>query len=198
MIFECLKLNIDVQDDHFNTLYPDWIRDQARRHFTPVEVAKLAADFLVDKPQTRVLDIGSGAGKFCMVGASCTAGHFTGIDYRPHLIDLSKSIASHYHISSVEFVCDNVINIDFAAFEAFYFFNSFQEHIDDTARMDDKVETGRELYERYHTYVFEQLSRAPKGTRLATYWGLEDRIPPSYALQYTLHKGLLKLWEKIS
>ncbi|MFI5151157.1 MAG: class I SAM-dependent methyltransferase [Bacteroidia bacterium] len=197
MLFECLKLNIEVTDEHFNAIYPDWIRDQARRHFTPVEVAKLAASYLAEKPGTRVLDIGSGSGKFCMVGAVTTQGHFTGVEYRPPLVELSNSLLSHYRIPRVSFICSNITDIDFKAYDAFYFFNSFQEQIDSTARIDQKVETGLDLYERYHTYISEQLNKAPKGTRLATYWGLEDRIPTAYALQFTLHNGLLKLWKKI-
>ena len=43
-------------------------------HWTPVHVARRAAQFLVTGPETRVLDVGSGPGKFCLVGALATQG----------------------------------------------------------------------------------------------------------------------------
>jgi hypothetical protein len=198
MIFECLKLNIPVEEDHFNSIYPEWIGPMAQQHFTPVEVAKLAAAYLVDKPGTRVLDIGSGSGKFCMIGASCTSGHFTGIEQRSNLVALSLKLSRHYKVNRVDFICANITTMDMSRYDAFYFFNSFQEQIDDSARIDEQVHTDRTLYTLYHDYMYDQLSRAPVGTRLATYWGITDKIPPCYTLEATECQGLLKLWKKIS
>jgi SAM-dependent methyltransferase len=44
-------------------IYPPEIRDLSLRHWTPVAVARRAADFLVGEPETRVLDLGCGTGK---------------------------------------------------------------------------------------------------------------------------------------
>jgi 2-polyprenyl-3-methyl-5-hydroxy-6-metoxy-1,4-benzoquinol methylase len=68
MVFQLIKLNIDVSDESFNEIYPESIRKFCGRHWTPVAVAKMAAAYLADQPGARILDIGSGAGKFCMVG----------------------------------------------------------------------------------------------------------------------------------
>ena len=56
-------------DLHFNQLFPKNIQAKAARHWTPLEVAKTAADFLAPHNDVHVLDIGSGIGKFCLAAA---------------------------------------------------------------------------------------------------------------------------------
>lgn len=198
MIFEYIKLNIDVDDHEFNALYPESVRLNAKRHWTPVDVARKAAEFLVEKPGTRVLDIGSGPGKFCMVGASSTKGHFTGVEQRSGLVSLAKKISTNHKIQNVDFIHANIISIKFRDYDSFYFYNSFHENIDLTAKIDDTVAPSTELYSIYQKYVNEQLSQAPVGTRVATYWGNMQEIPSSYKLIAAVHTGLLKFWKKTS
>lgn len=88
-------LDIEITDEEFNRIYPPKISKLAEKHFTPLAIAKAASEFLVTKPRARVLDIGSGAGKFCMVGATHTQGHFTGIEQRSGLVELSKIFPLH-------------------------------------------------------------------------------------------------------
>lgn len=76
MIFEKLKLNIDVKDSTFNELYPNHIKELANRHWTPIAVARMAAEYLAEEANSKILDIGAGAGKFCLVGAAATNGMF--------------------------------------------------------------------------------------------------------------------------
>mgnify|MGYP000969840975 CR=1 FL=1 len=70
------------EDDRFDLAYPPEIRAKSKAHWTPVSIARRAAEFLVREPGTRVLDIGCGPGKFCIVGALGTEGRFTGIEQR--------------------------------------------------------------------------------------------------------------------
>lgn len=198
MIFEYLKLNINVEDEEFNVIYPEWVRTLAKRHWTPLDIAKKAAEYLVDKPGTRVLDIGSGPGKFCMAGAVFTKGHFTGVEQRYGLVELSKRLSRCYRIQNIDFIHANITSIKFKEYDAFYFYNSFHENIDLTAKIDDTVDPSAELYNLYHLYVYDQLALAPKGTKLATYWSTIKEIPSSYQLKHSFNGGLLMFWEKIS
>jgi len=56
-------------DAHFNHLYPSSIRLLAQRHWTPLVVARKAANFLAAESNVKILDIGSGVGKFCLAAA---------------------------------------------------------------------------------------------------------------------------------
>ncbi len=59
------------KDVTFDDLYPEDIQNLSPMHWTPVDIARRASNFLAI-PNARVLDIGSGVGKFCI-----TAGFFT-------------------------------------------------------------------------------------------------------------------------
>jgi SAM-dependent methyltransferase len=192
MVFELLRLNIHVTDEKFNTIYPTNIRRLSEKHWTPVSVAKSASEFLVSNPGTRVLDIGSGAGKFCMVGAVNTKGHFTGVEQRAELVDLTQSLTRKYSLQNIEFVQANITSIDFRKYNAFYFYNSFYENID----LGNSILLNTSFYKAYTKYTLEQLAIVQSGTRLATYWASDKFIPPGFILIDSLYDGRLNLYEK--
>lgn len=198
MVFQLMKLNIEVSDDTFNEIYPENIRRHAKRHGTPVAVAKLAAEFLAEKPGAKILDIGAGAGKFCMVGAASTTGNFTGVEQRKSLYDFCVKAAHLRHLSNVRFIHANITSIDFTEYTGFYFFNSFRENIDRSAVIDETVETGVHLLNEYNRHVYEQLRRCGRGTRVATYWTSVAEVPSDYTVVGTAFEGKLKMFEKRS
>lgn len=196
MIFELLRLNVDVTDEDFNSIYPEKIRILSRKHWTPVSIAKLTSEFLAERPGTKVLDIGSGAGKFCMIGAVNTKGHFTGIEQRPELVELSNRLSAAYYIRNVNFIHANITSIIFCEYDAFYFYNPFYENIDVSNKIDESVNLDIQLYHAYSLYVTEQLVLLPAGTRLVTFCSPLNIIPQAFKLQDAHHGGLLKFWEK--
>jgi SAM-dependent methyltransferase len=197
MIFELLRLGIGVPDDEFNAVYPYNVQRLSRKHWSPVAVAKAASEFLVSYPGEKVLDVGSGVGKFCMVGAANTKGHFTGIEQRKHLVELSQKVAVRYGLRNVEFIHGNITAIDFSVYNAFYFYNSFYENLDSYQRIDDTVWLDDQLYDTYSLHLLEQLSRLHTGTRLATYCTPPNVVPRSFRLVDSLHGGFLNFWEKV-
>jgi SAM-dependent methyltransferase len=197
VIFELLRLSIDITDRDFDAIYPENIRRIASRHWSPVAVSKSASEFLVRRPGTRVLDIGSGAGKFCMVGAATTRGHFTGVEQRPGLVKLATNLCSRYDLPNAKFIHANMTSIDFRNYDAFYFFNSFYENINVHHRIDDSVALDVQTYEAHSMNMVQQLSRLPLGVRLATYSSPQSAIPGSFQLVDSLFYGSLDLWEKV-
>lgn len=197
MIFQLLRLSIEITDRDFDAIYPETIRRIANRHWTPVTVSKSASKFLAHRVGTRVLDIGSGAGKFCMVGAATTWGHFTGVEHRRRLVELATGLSSRYDLQNVHYIHANMTSIDFRDYEAFYFFNSFYENINDHHRIDDTVRMDVQTYEAHSMDMVQQLSRLPKGVRLATYFSPQTVVPGSFRLVDSLYHGSLNLWEKV-
>jgi len=183
-------------DKDFDAVYPLKIRKLSSRHWTPVEMAKRAVDFLVDDSETRVLDIGSGVGKFCLVAAAYSRGHFTGVEQRGSLVRLSQKIATRFHLERVKFIHDNIKNINFENFNSFYFFNAFEENLDHTDKIDDSSPIDVALYESYCRYLYEQFETAPSGTKVVTYCTSSYIIPENYLLVKTGTKGKLKFWKK--
>lgn len=184
-------------DEAFDAHYPPPIRRHAFTHFTPVDVATAAARFLAPRAGARVLDVGSGAGKFCCVGALTTPGLFTGVERRPALHAAAEAFAGAHHIRRVSFLLADVKDIDFAAYDAFFLFNPFYENLGIDEPMDDSVVLGREQYTRYCAHVREQLAARPPGTRLATYYSFLDDVP-RHCYRPAGESGISKLrfWER--
>lgn len=184
------------EDEAFNRVYPLKIQNQSADHWTPVQIARKAARWLVTKPGTRVLDIGSGPGKFCAVGATTTTGYFTGVEQRAHLAAIAGDMIRDQGIARVEFIHGNITGIRFSDYDAFYIYNPFQENILPSLRIDSRVEMAESLYLEYTGYVEAQLTQAPLGTRVVTYVGECEEIPACYDCDREAFGGYLKLWIK--
>ena len=196
VIIEYLKLNMPVKDKEFDMIYPAALRKMSKRHFTEVDVAIKAAQLLITKPKQRVLDIGSGVGKFCFVASAYTEALYTGVDYRKHFVELCKDLVDKYHFKNVNFIHDNIMNIDFKKYDSFYFFNSFQEHVDRTAKLDATVEVNLDNYKKYALFLRKQFEKMPDGTRVVTYHVNPAQIPDTYRLVSLHFDGLLICWEQ--
>ncbi|MBT1710770.1 class I SAM-dependent methyltransferase [Fulvivirgaceae bacterium PWU5] len=188
---------IDSTDDDFDAIYPDHIRQLARKHWTPISVAKAAAQFLVSRRGIKVLDIGSGVGKFCMVGAALTHGHFTGVEQRSELVELSRMLSASYGLTNTNYINANIISIDFRDYNGFYLYNSFFENMDPRNSIDKTISLSAGFYTTYGAHTSNKLSSLPSGVRLATYFTDEWIVPTNFELIDTLFKGNLKLWEKM-
>jgi Methyltransferase domain len=198
MIFKNISEDIPVRDEDFNTIYSKKLQEKAPFHFTPVAVAKRVAQYLVDKSDTRVLDIGSGVGKFCMIGSVCTDGYFVGVEQRPTLFSVANRLVKKYKLSHLEFINANITSIEFTQYDAFYCFNPFFENLRPDEKIDNSVELNRDFFHTYAIYVRQQLEKMPKNTKSATYYSFLEEVPDSFQIQDMEMDGKLKLWRKIS
>lgn len=196
MLFKYIESNIDVADSEFDLIYPRKVKKVSEIHFTPVNIAKIAAAYLAENQGTKVLDIGAGAGKFCMIGSACTKGYFYGVEQRKNLCSIANRISNHYNLTNVKFINSNITDVEFKHFDAFYFFNSFYENVSLFGKIDDKVTLNRKFYDDYSLYVKEQLSNMPTGTKLVTYYSFLKEVPDSYKVQFSSFDDKLKFWEK--
>jgi SAM-dependent methyltransferase len=185
-------------DERFNQLYPFQIQTLANRHWTPLMVARKAATFLAAENNVRILDIGSGVGKFCLAAAYCKPHAFYyGVEQRKSLVLEAEIVKKKLQIDNVSFIHGNFTQLDFKHYDHFYFFNSFYENLAGTNKIDDNIEYSHELYNYYNRYLFNQLKQKPAGTKLVTYHSLEDEIPDGYRLVSAEIGKLLKYWIKI-
>jgi methyltransferase family protein len=185
------------EDHEFDLHYPEDICAQSYCHWSPVDVSQMAAEWLVEKPGTRVLDIGCGPGKFCAVGATTTLGHFTGVEQRGRLVKAAHEMLARHRITRVEIVHGNITAVPFDAFDAFYLFNPFEENILPMLCIDHDVAMKSQLYDDYTLHVQTQLEQKPLGTRIVTYYGSCAEVPECYVCVKTAFDDMLKLWIKM-
>lgn len=187
---------VNIKDEEFDALYPVKIRMLSGTHWTPVDVAKKAIAFLDQEGGSAVLDLGSGAGKFCLVAAANSNAIITGVEQRENLVQVSRKLAVKYQLHQVDFIHGDLKNLDFTKYKAFYFFNSFEENIN----IKDKLDKDNSInFEQYHTYtklLRDKFEAADSGTRIVTYCGDAAEIPENYLLVKSSNKGKLRFWEK--
>lgn len=185
-------------DEQFNQLYPLSIQLLARKHWTPLGVARKVANFLAADNNVRILDIGSGVGKFCLSAAYYKPKAFYyGVEQRKNLIAYAETARETLHIENVSLIHGNFTQLDFKNYDHFYFYNSFYENLIGTDKIDDSIDYSGELFNYYNRYLYRQLAEKPGGTRLATFHSLEDEIPKSYHEVGSEFDNLLKFWIKI-
>jgi SAM-dependent methyltransferase len=171
----------------------------SRWHWTPLAVARRAAELLANGGTPRVLDVGSGVGKFCIAGALTTRAWFVGVEQRGHLVAAAREAASRCGARRASFVQANVFDVDFAEFDALYFYNPFLELVDPPPfPIDHTVPMSPTRHREYVSATWSRLKDARAGTRVVTYGGFGGEMPPGFTceLEEDGHRDPLVLWIK--
>ncbi len=185
-------------DQQFDEIYPLSIQTLSRRHWTPLVVARTAAQFLGAGTGMKILEKRNCVGKFCLAAAYYKPdAHFYGVEQRKSLIRHAETAKEIMRLENVFFTNGNFTQLDFKNFDHFYFYNAFYENLADTEKIDNSIDYSVELYNYYTRYLYKQLEQKPAGTKLATFHGLEDEIPRSYHEVGAEFNNLLKFWIKV-
>lgn len=189
---ERLASGHEVEDDAVDRLLPPWVSALSEVHWTPVAVAAAAAAFLTDerRQSARVLDVGAGAGKFCVVGAASTGARFEGVERNPALVGVATLLARDIGVDRVHFHCAAMEQLDWQSYHGLYFFNPFGEYfIEDGSKILEGQPRGWRAYAHQVRTAIAKLYLMPTGTRVATYHGLGASLPPGFDLVATERFG---------
>ena len=105
-------------DEQLNKLYPTSIQALASRHWTPLQITQMVTPFLVTHPGVKVLDIGSGVGKFCVAGAYYKPyATFYGVEQRKDLLDHAQKASNTLGLQNVHFIHSNITDLDFSQYD---------------------------------------------------------------------------------
>ncbi len=184
------------EDAAFDRAYPDWVRRLSERYWTPVAVARRAATLLVRGAETRVLDVGAGAGKFCIVGAQVTGARFCGVEQDKQLVEVARRVCRDRGVDAARFIHGDAKAIDWLEFDAFYLFNPFTECWTRTSSRERRGLQQRRLEDI--EFTVEMLRGLPRGARVVTFHGFGDPMPLEYRRQSVEFFGSdrLELWLK--
>lgn len=187
-----------VRDSIFDEVYPDDVRRVSSRFWTPVEVALTAGRWLTAAGAQSVLDVGSGAGKFCIVNQLSSGRTVTGVEQRAHLLEAAGNAAAHYG-AQVHFLHGTLEAVDPSKYDAFYLFNPFGENLYlPEEQFDAEPEMSALRYLHDLSIMEHWLDEAAQNACFVTYHGFGGRIPNNYELFKTQPKGsdMLRLWRK--
>jgi SAM-dependent methyltransferase len=184
----------ELSDIAFDALLPPVTRAKARAHWTPIAVARRVALRFAERGATRVLDVGSGPGKFCVAAAvACSELDFCGIEHSVALTRTAKELAARLCLSNVEFRSGDALGAPWHDFDGFYFFNPFAESSLAPASICRRLAGQSEL-----ALTLELLAAARRGVTVITYHGLGGPIPSSYDLvsEEAVGSGRVRVWTK--
>ncbi len=186
----------DVPDEDFDDMFPPEFRTHSNQHFTSIFIAKTAAQYLCFTEHEQILDVGSGIGKFCIVGALQNNARFTGVEMRKNFVEAGNTFIRDHGISNVHFINDNILNVSFKGFKGVYLFNPFFELLDNKSCIDDQLASNKNAYDSYFNHVFTELENMNAGTRLVAYYTPEEQIPTNFHKVQSLFGDTLRFYEK--
>jgi hypothetical protein len=170
-------------ESHFDRFLPADLRAVSSTYWTPLEVVVRAASWLDEVGVSQVVDIGSGVGKFCVVGALAGRCTYVGLEQRPRLVAAASELARQFGVQDrVRFVAGVFGEAPTPVADAYYFFNSFGENLflpEDWLDHDTELGDGRFARDLQCARVF--LRSLPSGAYVLTYNGFGGRLPRSYA-----------------
>jgi predicted RNA methylase len=173
------RLGSDVA---FDGAYERRIRALSSQHWTPVAIAARAARLLTRAGATRILDVGSGAGKFCIVGALSTRATFVGVERRADLVEVAGRAAREMGAARATFIHANVEALPFDGFDGFYLYNPFFEHISRHLPLVDRtLERSGRAHRRVVRSIEEKLGALPAPAVVVTYHGFGGQLPPDFS-----------------
>lgn len=190
------------QDRVFDQYLPPDLRAVSSRHWTPLPVVTRASQWLHAFGVSTVVDIGSGAGKFCVAGALAGACRFLGLERRPRLVAAARRLACAFRVQDRVRFCEITLGeSEFPTADAYYLFNPFAENVFGVdERIDHDVDLGTARYHHDIAITRRLLGGAPAGTFVLTYHGFGGRLPAAYesvCVDRSL-PGVLQMWRKES
>lgn len=201
-VADALRTRNCPPDRVFDRFLPYELRVVSGQYWTPLVVAVRVAEWLDELDIRTVVDVGSGAGKFCVAAASAGSAHFTGVEQRARLVSAARDLARTFEVDArVTFVHATLGEAPMPEADAYYLYNPFGENLFGLGEhLDEDVELSIARYRRDVLAVEDMLRSAATGTYLVTYNGFGGRVPATY-LEVCVDRempNVLRAWKKTS
>jgi len=201
VVAEALRSGRLPSDRVFDRFLPDELRAWSGQYWTPLVVAARAAEWLDQLNVQTVVDIGSGAGKFCVAAALLANARFIGIEQRLRLVEASRQLAGIFELNErIAFLHSTFGEAPMPKADAYFMYNPFGENLFGFQdRLDDDVELCGARYLRDVAAVEQLLRDASGGTFLLTYNGFGGALPADYR-EVRVDRELpsvLRMWRKM-
>ena len=187
---------VSEKDDAFDALLPQAYQEFSKIHWTPIAIIEVVLEWLDFHKPKRLLDIGSGVGKFCLLSAQHSDTEFTGVEKRLKLHEQAILLKDQFSLKNVDFMHSDIVNIEFISFDAIYYYQPFCEQISEGDWIDKELDFSSEQFEAYEEYVTNQLKKSASGTLFISYNATKLELPSDYIIHDMKFDGMLQLWIK--
>lgn len=187
-------------DIEFDRFMARDLRSVSSRYWSQLAVAARAASWFDELGIETVVDIGSGAGKFCVASALAGRCTFLGLEHRHRLVTAARELAAAFGVGErVRFEHAEFGEVAAPQADAYYLYNPFGENLfghDDC--LDEEVALSTARFVRDTVAVEGLLRAAPVGTHVLTYNGFGGRVPANYSVVCTDRHlpCVLRMWRK--
>jgi len=194
-IATALRQGMPVSDETFDALYPAPQQRRSLVHWTPIEVALRASAMLAAAPGGRILDVGSGTGKMCIIGALTSGAYWAGVEQDVAMVRVAQRVARSLEVEAqTGFVHANGLRLDWSSFGGLYLYNPFSEAVFD-ATEEDRMRR-EDAYIDAILEVEEKLATLQIDARVVTLHGFGGDMPAGFELAESvpIHDDELCLW----
>lgn len=181
---------------NFDSLLEPDFQPLSSTFWTPLDIIQKTLDWLDITDDSKILDIGSGVGKFCITGNVLSKGQFTGVEIRKNLITESERITKELQLTRAQFIHSDIKEVPFDKYNTFFFYNPFCEHLAINEIIDDTLDLSSENHCNYEAIISEKFNLLASGTKVVTYNSNQFIFPSSYRLKKMNKTGDLVLWIK--
>ncbi len=195
-----LRRGLRIPDALFDRFLTHDLRVVSPVYWTPLSVVLRAVEWLDSLSVRTVVDIGSGAGKFCVAAALAGGSRFVGVEQRSNLVDEARTLARTFGVEDrVAWIHGRFRARRTPSAEAYYLYNPFGENLyGEAGQLDDQVELSFDRHANDVEEVEALLQRAQLGTYLLTYNGFGGRVPGGFQ-EVRVDRELpnvLRMWRK--
>ncbi len=200
-IVDRLRRGKRLPDHVFDRFLSKEARSASTRFWTPLHVAARVGAWVRELGMDRLVDVGAGTGKFCVIVSLVTDCQVVGVEQRPHLVREARKLAQAFGVEQrIEFVCGALgLRGQWPRADAYYFYNPFGENVVGTAsQLDQTVELNPRRFQRDVEMTERFLQDAPLDTVVIDYNGFGGTMPASYEVicENRAAPFLLRAWKK--
>ena len=199
-LIERLQSRQYVDDTEFDRVFPAYYQLQSSIHWSSILVAYQIAEWIELFNKNKLVDIGCGVGKLCLLLGILTKYEIFGIEQRLKLVLVAKQIIEKNKFENISITQMNMLDLDWEDFDIYYLYNPFQEHLINSgiSILERDLDFDRKFYAQYTSEVYKQLCTAKPGKVLITFHGYGGSVPPGWKMIASKHidDGELTMWIK--
>ena len=202
---------LPTSDEEWVAALPPEIAAAAAMYFSELTVVHTASDWLVaqvsarlgERPgrsvalaRRRFVDLGAGAGKFCLAAAGRHPGaDWVGVEHRAALLAEAERLRESYRLHNCRFDAGEIAGVALGGFDGAYAFNPFGELLDARPGLAPVGAVGLDAYRASRETLCAQLLDAPRGFALVGYYLAPGDVPTgAYHLLWRGEAGRLEGW----